>query len=176
MKKLSLFLATLPALAAVFAFTSAQVWTIKETYSIQFSNSDVNGIFKKFTGSIDFDEANLATSKFNISIDVASINTGNGLQNKHAKGEEWFDAAKYPYIKYTSSKIEKTATGFKVSGQLEMKGVKKDLSFPFTFVKNGNGGTFNAEFSVNKNEYKVGKSGDSVGEIIKLKISIPVKK
>lgn len=176
MKKFSFFMAALTALAAVFAFTDAQVWKIKDTYNIQFSNSDVSGIFKKFTGTIDFDETSLTTSKFNITIDVASINTGNGLQNKHAKGEEWFDAVKYPSIRFTSSKIEKNGTAYKVTGQLEIKNVKKEISFPFTFTKSGNGGTFSADFSINKNEYNVGKKGDSVGEIIKLKLSVPVSK
>lgn len=176
MKKISFFMAALSALAAVLAFTPVSTWNIQETYSIQFSNSDVNGIFKKFSGNIDFDENSLSTSKFNVSIDVASINTGNGLQNKHAKGVEWFDAVKYPQIKYVSSKIEKIGSTYKVSGQLEMKGVKKDISFPFIYKKTGNSAVFSADFSINKNDFNVGKKGDSVGEIIKLKISIPVKK
>ncbi len=176
MKKFFFLIATLSALAAVFAFTTVHTWKIQENYSIQFSNSDVSGIFKKFTGVIDFEENALATSKFNISIEVASINTGNGLQNKHAKGAEWFDAVKYPQIKYVSSKIEKNGNNYKVTGQLEMKGVKKDLSFPFTYKKNGNSATFTADFQINKNDFNVGKKGDSVGEIIKLKISIPVIK
>jgi polyisoprenoid-binding protein YceI len=176
MKKTGFLIAALSALAAVFAFTTKQSWKIKDNYSIQFSNSDVNGIFKKASGNISFDETDLAGSKFDFSIEVSSINTGNGLQNKHAKGAEWFDAVKYPYIKYTSSKIEKSGSSYKVTGTLEMKGVKKDLSFPFSFKKNGNDATFNADFSVNKNDFNVGKKGDSVGEIIKLKISVPVNK
>ena len=169
-------MAALSALAAVFAFTTVQAWKISDTYSIQFSNSDVSGIFKKFTGTIVFDENSPATSRFNVSIDVASINTGNGLQNKHAKSAEWFDAVKYPDIRFTSTKIEKTGSSYKVTGQLEIKGVKKELTFPFTYKKNGNSATFNAEFSINKNDFNVGKKGDSVGEMIKLKISVPVTK
>src|SRR4051812_11727808 len=99
MKKLVISMATLLAITAVFAFTVlAQNWTITDKYNIQFSSNDVGGIFKTFTGSIVFDEANLAASKFDVTIDVNSINTGNGLQNKHAKSAEWFDAAKYPAI------------------------------------------------------------------------------
>jgi polyisoprenoid-binding protein YceI len=176
MKKIGFLIATLSALAAVFAFTTVQAWKIKDTYSIQFSNSDVNGIFKKASGNIAFDEADLAGSKLSFNIEVSSINTGNGLQNKHAKGPEWFDAVKYPYIKYTSSKIEKSGNLYKVTGQLEMKGVKKDISFPFSFKKNGNSATFSADFSINKNDYNVGKKGDNVGEIIQIKLSVPVTK
>jgi polyisoprenoid-binding protein YceI len=174
MKKFLFYSATLLASAAVLAFTTAKVWKIKDTYNIEFSNTSVSGIFKKFTGTIDFDEANLAGSKFNVNIEVASINTGNGLQNKHAKEAEWFDAAKYPYIKYTSSKIEKSGTAYKVSGQLEIKGNKKDVSFPFTFKKTGNTGTFNGEFSINRSDFNIGQKGGEVPEPVKIKISIPV--
>lgn len=176
MKKV-IFSVTAPALlAALFAFTTAASWKIGPAYSIKFSNSDVNGIFKKFSGTVKFDEADLAASKFDVTIDVASINTGNGLQNKHAKGAEWFDATKYPNIKFSSTKIEKSGTQYKVTGQLEVKGVKKETSFPFTFTKSGNGGTFKAKFNINKNDYNVGKKGDSVGETIQLDISVPVTK
>lgn len=152
------------------------LWKIGNDYSIQFSNSDVSGIFKKFSGTVRFDEADLASSKFDATIDVASINTGNALMNKHARGEEWFDAAKYPKIKFTSSKIEKSGTGYKVTGQLEIKGVRKEVSFPFTFEKSGNSGIFKAKFNINKNDYNVGKKGDNVGETLQLDISVPVTK
>ena len=151
-------------------------WKINSNYSIQFSNSDVSGAFKKFSGTIKFDETDLAGSRFDVTIDVNSINTGNGLMNKHAKGADWFDAAKYPSIKFNSAKIEKSGSQYLVTGQLEIKDVKKEISFPFTFAKSGNGGTFNAKFTINKNDYNVGKKGDDVGETLQMEISVPVTK
>src|SRR5687768_3672013 len=139
MKKLIFSMATLLGLTAVFAFSVAQKWTIADKYSIKFSSNDAAGIFKTFTGSIDFDEQNPAASKFDITIDVNSINTGNGLQNKHAKGAEWFDAAKFPAIKYTSTKIVKAGAGYQVTGNLQIKGVSKEYTIPFTFKKAGAG-------------------------------------
>jgi polyisoprenoid-binding protein YceI len=161
---------------ALFAFTFAQNWQITDKYNISFSSNDVAGIFKTFKGSIVFDEVTLTASKFDVTIDVASINTGNGLQNKHAKGDEWFDAAKYPVIKYTSKKIVKTGAGYQVTGDLQMHGVTKELSFPFTFKKAGNSGSFNGAFTVNRSEFKIGKPGGDVAEQIKVEVSVPVTK
>ena len=73
-----LFIATGLGLTALFAFTFAQNWTIAENHKIKFSSNDVAGIFKTFKGTIVFDEASLTASKFDVTIDVASINTGNG--------------------------------------------------------------------------------------------------
>ena len=176
MKKLIFSTATLLAITAVFAFSVAQKWAISDKYSIKFSSNDVAGIFKTFSGSIDFDEVNPANSKFDVTIDVNSINTGNGLQNKHAKGAEWFDAAKYPAIKYTSKKIVKAGTGYQVTGDLTIKGVSKEYTIPFTFKKAGAGATFNGSFTVNRSDFKIGKPGGDVAEQIKIDVAVPVTK
>jgi len=177
MKKLIISMATLLSISAVFAFTVlAQNWTITDKYKISFSSNDAGGIFKTFKGSIAFDEANPAASKFDVTIDVASINTGNGLQNKHAKGEEWFDATKYPVIRYTSKKFVKTATGYAVTGDLQIKGVTKEYTIPFTFKKAGAGATFNGSFTVNRSDFKIGKPGGDVAEQIKIDVAVPVTK
>lgn len=153
-----------------------QGWKILETHKVAFSNKDVSGTFDEITGTIVFDSENLSTAKLNFKLKVESINTGNGLQNKHARGEEWFNADKYPYIEFTSTKIEKSESGFKAIGKLEMHGVTKDIIIPFTFSKKGNKGTFIAKFSVNRTDYNVGKKGDDVADAIKITATLPVQK
>ncbi|MBS1661925.1 MAG: YceI family protein [Bacteroidetes bacterium] len=171
-----------PVAAAIIlagsAFTAITVpsWTIADGYSISFSSDDASGIFKGFKGSIAFDEQNPAASKFDVTIDVTTINTGNGLQNKHAKSDEWFDVAKYPQIHFTSKQISKTAAGYQVTGDLEIHGVKKETSIPFTFKKTGTGGVFAGTFTINRNDFHVGKPGGDVAEQIKLNVSVPVTK
>ncbi|RAJ06622.1 polyisoprenoid-binding protein YceI [Chitinophaga skermanii] len=172
MKKLTFILATLLASAAVFAFAFTTEWKVGPKYNIAFSAGEVSGIFKTFTGSLFFDDKDLAGSKFNVSIDVNSINTGNGLQNKHAKDVDWFDAAKYPTITFASKKFAKTGAGYTVTGDLTLHGVKKEISIPFTFANN----TFAGTFQVNRNDYKVGKPGGDVEDIVKLTVSVPVVK
>lgn len=155
--------------------STAQQWKIAEGHNIAFSNSDVAGVFKELSGSINFDPSNLTSSKFVLKINVASISTGNALQNKHAKGEEWFDSEKHPTIEFISSKIEKTESGYTATGKLDIRGVKKEVKVPITFVKKGNKGTFVAKFSVNRMDYGVGKKGD-VNETLKINATIPVVK
>jgi polyisoprenoid-binding protein YceI len=106
---------------------------------------------------------------------VASINTGNGLQNKHAKSDEWFDAAKYPTIHFVSTKVAKTGAGYQVTGNLQIHGVTKPVTIPFTFKRTGAGATFAGTFTVNRSDYGIGKPGGEVPEPVKLDISVPVK-
>ena len=167
--------AVLILLGSAFTFAATN-WQIADGYNIEFSSNDASGVFKTFKGTIVFDKQNPAASKFDVSIDAASINTGNGLQNKHAKSDEWFDVAKYPQIRYTSQKFVKAGTGYQVTGDLEVHGVKKAVTIPFTFQKTAKGAVFAGSFTVNRNDFKLGKPGGDVGEQIKIDISVPVTK
>lgn len=160
------------------AFSSlAQQYKLADGHKISFSNPDVSGTFDELTAvSLVFDETKLSSSKLSFKIEVGSINTGNGLMNKHAKGEEWFNADKYPLIEFTSSKIEKTSEGFKATGKLQMHGISKEVTIPFTFTKKGNKGTFIAKFSVDRSDFQIGKKNGGVAETIKITATIPVIK
>src|SRR3954470_13967120 len=91
--------------ASAFTFIKSQDWKIADNYSIKFDGGDPSGKFKGLKGTVNFDPDDLASSKFDVSIDVATINTGNGMKNTHAKSAQWFDAEKYPVIKFSSTSI-----------------------------------------------------------------------
>lgn len=171
------FIFLLAAIVVLSAFTikTAINWQIKDGYSVRFSGTAVEGVFEKMSGEIAFDANNLASSKLSVNLDVASISTGNWLKNRHAKGENWFDAEKFPTINFTSSSFSKSANGFVVNGFLVMHGVKKPVSIPFTFTND----TFKGSFSVNRIDYGVGTMegmSKKVSNAIKLDISVPVAK
>ena len=176
MKRYNLLIATFLLLGGMFAFTLVTGWTVTSDHSVKFSGKGVNGIFKTFNATIYFDEANLATSKFTITIDVASLNTGNAVQNRHSIGADWFDAAKYPQIKFTSGTIEKTSTGYLVKGKMEVKGKVKDVSIPFTFTRSGTTGSFNSSFTIKRSDYGVGGASNDVSDEIKVDLKVPVTK
>ena len=159
--------------ASAFTFAQSQDWKIADNYFVKFDGGDPSGEFSGMKGTIKFDEKDLAASKFDVSIDVASINTGNGMKNTHAKSDKWFDAAKYPLIKFTSTSIAKTATGFEAKGTLEMHGVKKEITLPFTFTNSVFAGTI----EVNRLDYNVNTEEPAHGAAkFKVDITVPVTK
>ena len=89
------------------AFLPIDRFEITDAFSLKFKSADPSGSFKKMEGTIDFNEQSLETSKFNFSIAISSIKTGNGMRDKKAQTEEWFDAKKYPNIKFVSKTVEK---------------------------------------------------------------------
>jgi polyisoprenoid-binding protein YceI len=160
---------------AASAFTAFQSngFKIGENYSVKFDGGDPSGEFKGLKGTINFDPNNLGTSNFDVSIDVATINTGNGMKNTHAVSDKWLDAAKYPVIKFTSTSIAKTATGYDAKGTLDMHGVQKEITLPFTFENN----IFKGVFQVNRLDYQINTAEPNHGgSIIKVDITVPVSR
>jgi polyisoprenoid-binding protein YceI len=168
-----------PAIALVFIIMSAFAffqsidWKIGDNYSVKFDGGDPSGVFTGLKGTIQFDENNLPASKFDCSVDVGSINTGNGMKNTHAKSDKWLDATKYPVIRFTSKTINKTASGFAAAGTLDFHGVQKEITLPFTFVNN----VFTANFEVNRMDYGINTAEPNHGaQILKVSLNVPVTK
>lgn len=160
---------------AVCSFTAFQSAELKITdgYSVKFDGGDPSGEFKGLQGTINFDPANPGAAKFDVTIDVATINTGNGMKNTHAKSEKWLDAAKYPVIRFTSKSVSKTAGGFEAKGTLDMHGVQKEVVLPFTFSDN----VFKGNLDVNRMDYNVNTAEPNHGGAnFKIAITVPVTK
>ena len=159
--------------ASAFTIVAVPSWKISDDYEVKFSSKDPNGVFKGLKGNISFDEKDLKNSVMDVSIDVSTINTGNGMQNTHAKGAQWFDAEKFPTIKFTSSEFKKAAAGYVVKGQLEMRGVKKEIEIPFTFEQN----KFTGSFEIIRSDFGIGDpKNEKVPPTIKIDLSVPVSK
>jgi len=174
MKK-SIFPAIALVILTVSAFTFFQSldWKIGDNYSVKFDGGDPSGVFTGLKGTIQFDENNLAASKFDCTVDVGSINTGNGMKNTHAKSDKWLDATKYPVIRITSKSINKTPAGFEAKGTLDFHGVQKEITLPFTFVNNVFAGTF----EVNRMDYGINTAEPNHGaQVLKVSLNVPVTK
>jgi polyisoprenoid-binding protein YceI len=176
MKKMyfPLMIAAVLILSAFTTYNNVS-WKLAEGYSIAFESKNPAGIFKTMDGNIQFDPNNLAASSFDMKVDVASINTGNGVKNKHAISANWFDAAKYPHIKFKSSQITKTSKGYTITGLLDMHGIQKEITFPFTFQND----TFKGSFEVNRTNFKIGETTGSAANAattLAVTLSVPVTK
>jgi len=172
-KHLYLFAAVFIFAASAFTAIQSMDLKIADTYSVKFDGGDPSGEFKGLKGTISFDAANLKDSKFAVSIDVATINTGNGMKNTHAMSEKWMDATKFPLITFTSKEITKVAVGYEAKGTLDMHGVQKEITLPFTFENN----VFKGGFSVNRMDYNINTAEPNHGsQVMKVDIEVPVSK
>ncbi len=175
--KSSNFIVLALAVLVLSAFTvvNSSEWKIADGYAINFSGTDAEGVFKDLKGGVQFDAANPENSSFSFTVAVNSINTGNGMKNKHAVSKKWFDAETYPNITFKSSSVAKDGSGYSVTGTMNIHGVAKEMTIPFSF----NDGTFTSKFSVNRMDFGVGTMkgmSKKVSNEIKLDVTIPVTK
>ena len=172
MKKILFPLAIVTTLIlSAFTTINAVKWNVAEGYSIQFTSDNPAGIFNSLKGDIVFDPANLSGSSFDMVIDVNSINTGNGMKNKHAKSKKWFGADTYPTITFKSTSITAKDGAYEVTGNLKIRETEKSITFPFTFDNN----TFKGGFTINRLDYGIGTNkGMSANAATELKVDISV--
>src|SRR4030095_853722 len=143
-----------------------------------------NGAFKQFSGTVDLVNNSAEQSIVTINIDTASVTTDDDQLTGHLKTADFFDVAKYPKASFVSTKIEpSTANGatHSITGNFDLHGVKKSISFPATIQLSPDDVSANAEFSINRKDFGInypGKADDLIrdGVVIKLTIKVPRKK
>jgi polyisoprenoid-binding protein YceI len=110
-------------------------------YEISF----VRGRFKDFTGTIRYDESDVSKSAVEFAARIESIDTGVDPRNAHLRTADFFDAAKFPELTFKSTRVERKAKDqYVIHGDFTLKGVTKQISFPFTLtgaVKDARGNT-----------------------------------
>ena len=102
--------------------------------------SNYTARFTRFDAEVDFKPQAPENSKVTVTIDPTSIKTDypypeeKDFDKKLVEKAEWFNAAKFPEIKFTSSRIEMTGENTAVmTGNLTFLGVTKPVSFNVTF-------------------------------------------
>jgi len=77
---------------------------------------------------VTIDDADITKSKVDVTIDAASIDTANAKRDEHLRSPDFFDVAKYPTLKFVSTKVAKAGEGrLKVTGNLTIHGVTKEV-------------------------------------------------
>lgn len=166
-------------------------WTIDQSHSsVGFTVkhmmvSKVKGVFDSYTADIEtVDLSDLTEAKISFAFDVASVNTRNEDRDNHLKSADFFDVDQYPKITFNSTAITKSGDDFKVTGDLTIKDVTKQVTFDVEF--NGKGINpwgqevygFEAESKIDREEFgltwnaALETGGVLVGKDIKIQVEL----
>ena len=91
----------------------------------------VRGQFQDFAGTAHIDTANPAASKVDLTIQVASIETGSADRDGHLKSGDFFDAEANPEITFVSTHVSRDGADWTITGDLTIKGVTNSVVIPF---------------------------------------------
>jgi polyisoprenoid-binding protein YceI len=139
------------------------------------------GSFKQFAGTVDLVANSIPDSRVTINIETGSVVTDDDQLTGHLKTADFFDVAKLPGATFVSTKIEPSNTGgatHTVTGNFELHGVKKSITFPATIQVAPDSVSVNAEFAINRKDFNLlypGKADDLIrdGVVIKLTVKVP---
>src|SRR5260221_12467025 len=134
-------------------------WTLDPTHSeIQFKIrhlmiTNVSGEFKNFSADVETEGEDFMTAKVSFTADVDSVTTGNEQRDGHLKSDDFFNAAKYPQIKFVATKYENVDDdgSYELYGDLTIRDITKNVKFDVEFggiIKDPWGNT-RAGFSIN---------------------------
>jgi polyisoprenoid-binding protein YceI len=130
--------AALPLLVAGIAHADSAEWKLDLSHSsIGFSVphlvvSSVDGRFKEASAVVKLDDADLAKSDVSVTINAASVDTGDAKRDDHLRGPDFFDAKKFPTLTFKSTKISKAGSGYKLTGNLTIRDVTKPVTLDAT--------------------------------------------
>lgn len=95
--------------------------------------SHVTGFFKEFEATVDMNENDFTTAKVNATINIASVDTKNSMRDEHLRNSDFFEADKFPEMKFSSTKVEADDNDYIVHGELTMKGITKPVKLNVNF-------------------------------------------
>ncbi len=170
-----------------FKATGTELAITSETSKVEFTGSKVTGKhdggFKKFKGVIDLVGDKAETSRVLFEIEMATVYTDADGLTTHLQTGDFFEVEKYPKSAFASTKIvpdaAKGANNFTVTGDLEMRGVKKSVTFPATITVTPADVAVKAEFSINRKDFGIayaGKADDLIRDDVVLRLDLKAAK
>lgn len=155
--------------------SDTKVFTITENTAIMFEGSKTIGThtggFTKFDGKIILKGDDPTQAKIDITIDMESMFSDDNLLTTVLRGKDFFNIEQYPTARFVSTKIEPKESGLAITGNLELKGVTKSITFTAKPTITEDTITAAAEFVVDRSAWNVGYA-DWKGEIIRDEVII----
>ena len=148
------------AAAAVKGATKAADWKALAGSTLGFSSvfqgEKFSGRFKVFTPVLRFDPAQLASARFDVAIDLASVDTQNSERDDSLRSSDFFNIHKQAQARYVATKFRALGQGrFVADGVLTLNGTSKAVPLAFTWT-GGAKPTLNGSAAVHRLDFHVG--------------------
>lgn len=151
------------AMAILPGLSLAQDWKVDYAKSsirfvIKQMNVPVEGGFRRFSVTANFDPRNMERATFRVELDVASIDTGSEDGDGEARRPLWFDVARYPKATFVGRSVAKGKDGrFVASGDLTVKGRARTINVPFSLSpQQGGGWLAEGRLPISRADYGIG--------------------
>jgi len=118
----------------------------------------VEGLFRRITGSLEWNAARPEQSRAHVEVDLKSIDLGEPQFNAELQGKPFFDTVPFPSATFRSVSMKPLGAGrFEVAGQLSIKGVARQVVAPVTVREEAGLRIFEAVFPIRRLDYRIGE-------------------
>ncbi|MBV9045523.1 MAG: YceI family protein [Alphaproteobacteria bacterium] len=161
---------------------AAPVWNVDHAksrlgFSVQWSNQPFDAVFKSWKADIAFDPKDLGHSKAVVTINLASEDSGSEDNDDGLKGAEGFATDTFPTAKFeTTGFTSKGGSNYVATGRLNLHGLTKPITLPFTLTVNGNTAHMVGKAVVSRIDFGLGQgewAGDTpVGHAVTITVDL----
>ncbi|MCB1188203.1 YceI family protein [bacterium] len=176
------------AMATMSSTASAAEYKIDPVHSSvvfrirHMSAAPVFGRFNTKSGTINFDKQNPGNSSIEITVDPASVDTGNTKRDEHVSSPDFLSVKEFPSMSFKSTSVSMESNNlWKVEGNLTVKGVTKPITLDVKYSQ-GEGAEgvvihgFYTEFTIRRRDFNITSFDDkALGNEVTLYIGIEAK-
>lgn len=155
-----------------FVYGTTEVKMNIETAKINFvaDMQNTTGTVGGLIATIKFDPNDLANSTISGTVDVNTLDTETPKRDEHLKSADYFDAAKYPTMSFSSTGFTAKGDQFVMTGKMKIKDVEREESISFSFKSN----TYKGECTIQAANYNLGNFSKKKPEETNVKISFVI--
>jgi polyisoprenoid-binding protein YceI len=143
------------------------------------AGAEFKAAFHKFTAAVDFAPDALATSRFDVQIELNSVDSKDKDRDTTIRGPDIFDVAHWPTARYLTRSFTKSAIGYTAIGALTLRGVTKDVPIDFQFTPGAAGAKLEGSAKLKRLDFGAGqgdwKSTEEVADTVKVSFSLVLK-
>jgi polyisoprenoid-binding protein YceI len=149
-----------------------------EFFGVQ-AGAEFKAAFHKFTAAVDFAPDALASSRFDVQIELNSVDSKDKDRDTTIRGPDIFDVAHWPTAHYLTRSFTKSANGYTAIGALTLRGVTKDVPIDFQFTPGAAGAKLEGSAKLKRLDFGAGqgdwKSTEEVADTVKVSFSLVLK-
>jgi polyisoprenoid-binding protein YceI len=186
MQRFAIPLALVALCSAPASFAGTETYRIEKTHADLLFSIDhagftqKHGWFRDFDGSLQYDAAKPENSKVEVVVKTDSLDTALPARDKDVKGETFLDTAKYPEMRFVSTKVVPGANQeLRIEGNLTLHGVTKPITLnaklnkagPNPFDKRPTLG-FSATGALKRSDFGMSSYIPVVGDAVTIKLDV----
>jgi polyisoprenoid-binding protein YceI len=174
-----------------------QKWVIDQShtkigFSVRhFGITETEGFFRNYTATIKAEKEDFSDLSVSASVQIGSVDTNDPQRDAHLKADDFFNAEKFPDMKFQSTKLEKTSMDaqYKMHGNLTIRDITRpvvfDVEYAGTVPQDPYGNTkagFLIEGTINRQDFGLsfnvllGTGNLAVSDKVKIRIPLQLLK